>query len=268
MLGIPLAAHKTEGPTSVLVFLGILIDTEAFELCLPADKLARVQETIRSWVGKKACTRKELESLLGHLSHAAAVISQGRIFLRQLLPLLSVGRSPYYFVCLNAGARADLLWWNVFLQDWNGTSFFPTSVPAMEVISDASGTYSCGAFSLLHGWFQLEWPEIWLPVHITAKELLPIVIAAALWGHQWKYKCICFKSDNMAVVDILHPGTSYSCTCCVVWCSMQHSIDLILCQSMFLVYSTPRLMQFPATMSHSSSLLTHRCPSDHFHSQS
>ena len=67
MLGIPVAAHKNEGPTSVLVFLGILIDTQAFELRLLADKLARVQETIRSWVGKKACTRKELETLLGHL---------------------------------------------------------------------------------------------------------------------------------------------------------------------------------------------------------
>ena len=208
MLGIPVAAHKTEGPSTVLVFLGILIDTQAFELRLPADKLARLQETIRSWVGKKACTRKELESLLGHLSHAAAVIWQGRTFLRQLFPLLSVGKSPHYFVRLNAGARADLLWWNVFLQDWNGTSFFPTSVPAMEVISDASGTYGCGAFSLPHGWFQLEWPESWLHVHITAKELLPVVIAAALWGNQWKSKCICFRSDNMAVVDILKSRTS------------------------------------------------------------
>ena len=45
ILGIPVAAHKTEGPTSVLVFLGILIDTQAFELHLPADKLAHVQET-------------------------------------------------------------------------------------------------------------------------------------------------------------------------------------------------------------------------------
>ena len=205
---LAIALRVFEGPTTVLVFLGILIDTQAFELRLPVDKLARMQETICSWVGKKACTRKELESLLGHLSHAAAVISQGRTFLRQLFPLLSVGKSPHYFVRLNAGARADLLWWNVFLQDWNGTSFFPTSVPAMEVISDASGTYGCGAFSLPHGWFQLEWPESWLPVHITAKELLPIVIAAGLWGNQWKCKCICFRSDNMAVVDILKSRTS------------------------------------------------------------
>ena len=123
MLGIPVRAHKTEGPTSV----SVPRDCQAFELCLLADKLACMQETIHSWVvGKKACTRKKLDTLLGHLSHAAAVISQGHTFLRQLFPLLSVGRSPHYFVCLNAGAGADLMWWNVFLQDWNGTSFFPT----------------------------------------------------------------------------------------------------------------------------------------------
>ena len=175
-----------------------------------------------------------------------------------------MGRSPHYFVRLNAAVRADLLWWNVFLQDWNGTSFFQTSVPAMEVISDASGTYGYGAISLPHGWFQLEWPEIWLPVLITAKELLPIVIAAALWGHQWKYKCICFRSDNMAVVDILKSRTSGDQLLMHLLCFLVFYAAFYRFKSMFLVYSTPRLMQFPVTISHSSSLLTHRCPADRF----
>ena len=37
-LGVPVAAHKTEGPASLITFLGILVDTEAFELRLPAFK--------------------------------------------------------------------------------------------------------------------------------------------------------------------------------------------------------------------------------------
>ena len=59
LLGVPVAAHKTEGPSTVLAFLGILVDTGNFELCLPADKLACLQEMLQSWSG----TRKELESL-------------------------------------------------------------------------------------------------------------------------------------------------------------------------------------------------------------
>ena len=208
ILGIPMAHHKTEGPATTLVFLGILIDTSRFELRLPADKLRRLQEALRSWVSRRWCTRRDLESLLGHLSHAATVTVQGRTFLRQLFKLLSLDRAPYHSIRLNAGARADLLWWETFLQGWNGTSFFPTPTPSTEVISDASGSFGCGAFSLSHGWFQLEWPSNWHPISIAAKEMVPIVIAAALWGRHWKQSCICFRSDNQAVVDILRSRTS------------------------------------------------------------
>jgi len=207
-LGIPVASHKTEGPSTTLVFLGILIDTHAFELRLPGDKLARLQALLQTWSGKRSCTKKELESLLGHLSHAATVVAQGRTFLRQLFPLLALDRAPHHYTRLNAGARADLLWWQTFLQGWNGTSFFPVAAPSAEVVSDASGSYGCGAFSLPHGWFQSEWPESWRSIHIAAKELVPIVIAANLWGHQWKCSAVCFRSDNMAVVEVLKSRTS------------------------------------------------------------
>ena len=180
ILGIPIATQKTEGPTTSLSFLGIFIDTHSFELRLPAEKLARLQESLHLWVDKRSCTRKELESLLGHLSHAATVITQGRTFLRQLFHLLSLDRAPHHFIRLNAGAKADLLWWKTFLQDWNGTSFFPASVPSIDVISDASGAFGCGAFSPSHGWFQLQWPPSWHSTNIAAKELVPIVIAGTL----------------------------------------------------------------------------------------
>ena len=110
VLGIPIAAHKTEGPASILVFLGILIDTHRFELRLPAEKLAHLQSVLRQWTEKKSCTRRDLETLLGHLSHAATVVKQGRTFLRQLFPLLSLDRASHHLIRLNAGARADLRW--------------------------------------------------------------------------------------------------------------------------------------------------------------
>ena len=34
-LGVPIAAHKREGPTTCLTFLGIELDTVSFELRLP-----------------------------------------------------------------------------------------------------------------------------------------------------------------------------------------------------------------------------------------
>ena len=208
-LGIPVATHKTEGPTTMLTFLGILIDSHIFELRLPAEKLARLQELTRQWSQRRACTRRDLESLLGHLSHAATVIRYGRVFLRQLFSLLSLDRAPHHYIRLNAGARADLRWWQTFLQAWNGSSFFPPRITPIEIFSDASGAFGCGAFiATTSNWFQLRWPVDWEDTYITPKELVPIVVAAALWGPHWTRKHICFRSDNMAVVDLLKSCTS------------------------------------------------------------
>ena len=227
IMGIPIAIHKTEGPATLLSFLGILIDTCRFELRLPQEKLERLQQILQQWARKKSCTRKELESLLGHLTHAATVVVQGRTFLRELFHLQTRTRSPFQTIRLNAKARADLLWWKVFLQDWNGMSFFPSMDPSSEVISDVSGSFGCGAFSHSHGWFQLEWPGSWNAVHITAKELVPIVIAAALWGSAWTGSCVCFRSDNMAVVDMLKTRTSMHLLRCLVFYAALYSFQFI-----------------------------------------
>ena len=203
-MGVPIATHKTEGPSTNLVFLGIMIDTAAYQLSLPQEKVQRLQELLVTWVGRRSCTRKELESLLGHLSHAATVIRPGRVFLRHLFSLLSVTSNPNYFIRLNAVAKADLQWWQCLLRHWNGHSFFPPQLPSVHVYSDASGSYGCGAFQHPSGCFQLQWPPSWVDIEITAKELVPIVVAAALWGREWAGGHVCFHSDNEAVVSLIH----------------------------------------------------------------
>lgn len=209
-LGFPVAYHKTEGPAVLVVFLGILIDTLSFQLRLPHEKLQRLQDLLRSWETKKTTTRRELESLIGHLSHAATVVRPGRTFLRQLFDLLRLHRGPFHKIRLNAGVRADLAWWRCFLTEWNGSSFFPLPVPAVHVYTDASGNYGCGGMVDPLGWFQARWPADWDEIDISAKELVPVVVAAALWGGRWAGQHICFHSDNMAVVAVLTSMTTQS----------------------------------------------------------
>ena len=183
--GIPVAEHKTEGPATSVTFLGILVDTVQFQLRLPSDKLARLQVMVCQWLDRRSSTRRELESLTGHLAHAATVIRPGRIFLRPLFALIATAAKPHHYVHLNLSVRADLHWWLHFLQSWNGSSFFPPPLPSVHVYSDASGSFGCGAFSRPHGWFQLQWPPAWLSVNIATKEFVPVVMAAALWGRLW-----------------------------------------------------------------------------------
>ena len=209
-LGFPVSRNKIEGPATCITFLGVLIDTNAFELRLPADKLQRMRSMVSSWSTRESCRRKDLESLLGHLSHAAIVVRPGRTFLRELFRLLHLTRSPHHFVRLSAGARADLTWWRCFLKDWNGSSFFPLAEVAHHVCSDASGSFGCGAVLDSTAFFQLVWPCGWDNVDISVKELVPVVVAAALWGEKWKQKHICFHSDNMAMVSIFKSRTTTS----------------------------------------------------------
>ena len=69
-LGVPVAPAKCMGPATSLVFLGFELDTNALVVRLPAEKLRRTQSLVIEWMGKKACKKRELESLLGHLQHS------------------------------------------------------------------------------------------------------------------------------------------------------------------------------------------------------
>ena len=77
-LGIPIAVDKTEGPSSRVEFLGILLDSERQVAQLPENKLVRLRALVRKFSCKRSATLAELQSLLGHLSFACRVIHSGR----------------------------------------------------------------------------------------------------------------------------------------------------------------------------------------------
>ena len=128
-LGIPIAQDKTEDFTTCLTFLGIEIDTQAMELRLPAEKLARVRQTVSEWLGRKAARRRELESLVGILQHASKVVIMrpGRRFVRRLIQVMSSVKGRDHFVRLGVDVRSDLMWWQLFLETWNGIGILPNS---------------------------------------------------------------------------------------------------------------------------------------------
>ena len=149
-LGVPIADHKRDGPTTCLTFLGIEIDTEAGQLRLPTDKLQRLLSVLHEWENRKSCTCKELESLIGLLNHACKVVRSGRSFLRRMLDLLHAIHHPPHSttpIRLNLGFRSDLAWWVLFVERWNGVSFLfpPKKLPCKQLVTDASGSWGCGA---------------------------------------------------------------------------------------------------------------------------
>ena len=110
-LGVPLAREKLEGPTQCLTFLGIEVDTREGVNRFPAEKLTRVKMILREWENRKSCTKCELQSLIGTLQHTCQMVRPGRAFLRRMIDMARIPKSPHHFVRLNVGFRADLRWW-------------------------------------------------------------------------------------------------------------------------------------------------------------
>ena len=210
-LGVPVSKSKIEGPATTLTFLGIVLDTIKREIRLPEDKLVRLKDMLQRWEHKKSCTKRELLSLIGHLQHACKVVRPGRTFLRRMIELSTVGKQLHHHIRLTAAFRSDLQWWVAFLAKWNGRSMMEGNLkknPSAVVTSDASGTWGCGAFTSQGSWFQLQWPSEWSSIHITVKELLPIIVACAVWGKQWQGQTVMCNCDNAAVVAVVNSGRS------------------------------------------------------------
>ncbi len=211
-LGVPIAAHKTEGPATTITFLGIEMDTIAGELRLPQDKLQRLQGLLQQWEKKKCCTRKELESLIDILNHACKVVRPGRSFLRRMIDLLHATHRPPASkvpIRLSQGFRADLAWWREFTSQWNGTSFLnpPSRLPKAHLYTDASGSWGCAAWHE-DAWFQVQWDARARPLSIAEKELIPVILACQIWGATWGGLQIVCHSDNQSVVADLRSQSS------------------------------------------------------------
>ena len=80
-LGIPIAPETTEGPVTSISFLGIQLDGASMGVSLPQDNLTKLRAMVREACKLKAISDTHfLESLVGHLVHAAAVCPLAKAF--------------------------------------------------------------------------------------------------------------------------------------------------------------------------------------------
>ena len=189
----------------MLCFLGIELDSVHLTARLPDDKLAQLVRLVNEWGDRKMCTKQQLLSLIGVLQHASSVVRFGRCFLRRMIDLSTTAAEPQHHIRLNREFRLGLQWWVCFAPHWNGTCLLALLEQAtldIVVHSNASGSWGFGAVAT-STWFHGSWPSHWGSVNITAKELLPIVLAASIWGKEWAGKAIEFRCDNEAIVGAI-----------------------------------------------------------------
>ncbi|VDI41983.1 Hypothetical predicted protein [Mytilus galloprovincialis] len=211
-LGVPIKDEKTQTPTTCITIYGIEIDSQSMIARLPQDKIEKVLGLLTKFKVKRKVTLRELQSLLGLLNFACSVIVPGRAFLRRLFDLTLGHTCPHFRITLNSEARADLKAWYEFIFNFNGKSCFLfkqwVSSESLKLYSDAAGVY--GGFAAVFGskWFSGQWPPELKDLHITVKELFPIVLAIEIWGKTLANHKVLFMTDNQAVADIINKTSS------------------------------------------------------------
>lgn len=117
-LGFYIAWQKVSSPSCKCVYLGVELNTEDMYMRLPDQKIDKLRKELKLWRHRRKATRKQLEVLVGLLSHASRVIKGGKLYMHFLLEKLSESRDKKR-VKLRGDFHEDLSWWNVFVEREN-----------------------------------------------------------------------------------------------------------------------------------------------------
>ena len=149
-LKAPVVVSKTVGPSQVIEFMGIVLDSIRMEARLPQDKLARINELLSSFKKCHSMQLVELQSLIGTLQFMVRLVVSGRTFLQHAINLTRGVPSRFHHIRLNRELFKDFDMWKVFLMKWSGHSFFlessTTPSPDLELYTNAASTIGFGGF--------------------------------------------------------------------------------------------------------------------------
>lgn len=115
---------KTEGPATVIRFLGFVIGTDRMECRLLEEKLGELKAALGNVLGCRKLVLRDLQSLLGKLAFACRVLPMRRFFCHRLAMATAGMRSLRHFVCLTLDLSEDLQMWSGFLNVYSGRSLF------------------------------------------------------------------------------------------------------------------------------------------------
>ena len=227
-LGFPVAIEKTCWSSTLMTFLGLLIDTERQLICIPIDKLKMAREWIEFFINKrnKKATVLQFQQLCGYLNFLCRCIVPGRTFVQRLY--MTNGKlKQHHHVNITSEHRADLKVWKTFLSypDVFNRSFLELSVLTAEEIdlfSDASKNPRLGYGGHCGPeWIVGQWDYHFIvenDPNIAFLELYAVAIGVLKWLRLFKNRKVLLFCDNMSVVHMVNEMTSKCGHCMKLIC--------------------------------------------------
>ena len=223
-INCPISDEKTEWSSSLMIFLGTLLDGQRHLLCVPEEKRLKALNQIRRMNSKRKATIKEIRCLTGLLNFLNRALVPGRVFTRRMYSKIHLfdkkGRKlkAYHHTNLDSEFRKDLSIWDLFLQQAGPTilcrpfidqDMFQTS-RQMNFFTDASGKIGFGCF--FNGkWCYGAWEPSFLRAakpSIEFLELYALCVGILAWGNLITNTRVIIFCDNQAVVEMVNQTTS------------------------------------------------------------
>jgi hypothetical protein len=124
-LGVPIAEHKTEGPSLIIEFIGIIIDTQKMEARLPSNKLNRLFADLNLWHTKKVSYTPRAPITNWNIKFCMQRNCPGSSFSATYYKSNTGVSKPHNHIRLTNGFREDVKMWPIFLTGM-GQVYFST----------------------------------------------------------------------------------------------------------------------------------------------
>ena len=229
-IGLPANLGKTYWGTTLLTFLGFLINTEQQQVMIPQEKVIRAKSMIEHILKKKTkkLTLLQLHRICGFLNFLGRAIIPGRAFTRRLYAYTSSKKKvlkPHHHIKLTPEMQMDLKMWQKFLENqaiycrsfidfekiWNAEE--------LEFYTDASKNSRLGFEGYYKKfWMIQKWDRNFIKSFdpsIQYLELYAMVAAILAWGELLQNKRIIVFCDNRSCCAMIN-STSSKCKNCMI----------------------------------------------------
>ena len=203
-LGFSINYNKVEGPSNVLTFLGIRLNSIDMTLELPSKKLCAFKNDLVEFRNCPRVTKRHIQSILGKINWATQCIYGGRFHMRRLIDRMCRLKKPWHKSRVTRDMKADIDWWTQFMDNFNGLTPMVECRPASPVCIDScnvgAGAYYNGQ-CLYTPWSAWEGTS---SLHINMKEVLALEPAATFWAPLWANKKIYVHTDNITAASVIN----------------------------------------------------------------
>ena len=223
-INFPVSLEKTFWGTTILVFLGLLIDTVEKVVRIPKEKIEKALILIEEFLTKKdrKVTVLQIQKLCGTLNFLCKCVIPGKVFMHRFYSLISnSGLKQHHHVRSMIENREDLLVWKkfllhpqVFCRPFLDLCNQLTSKD-IDMYSDASGAIGFSAYCG-SSWTYGFWDEKFLKDKkpgIEFLELYRLTVGILLWIKRFKNKSVCLFCDNENVKYAVNNSASRNKNC-------------------------------------------------------